>query len=53
MYVCTIIIHIIYEWHAQGEGEIVYTEKLKKVGGELTTFIIKNRLKSLLFENIA
>ena len=45
--VCTIIIHIIYEWHAEarwggGGGETVYgwkKQQLKNVGEALTLFI--------------
>ena len=62
MYVCTIIIHIIYKWHAEarsvcvgggGEKKIVYSCKTEKVGGVFSPFIHRNWLRSLLFQIIA
>ena len=53
-FVCPIIIHIIFEWHAEArEGEIMYGRETEKVGGVRTPFISKNRLKSLFLKTTA
>ena len=48
---CTIIIHIIFKYHDEAWGEKQSTsEKLKTVGGVLTTFISENKPKSLFLK---
>ena len=50
MYLCTISIHIICEWHAEARGEVgegvVYSGKTEKWVGVLTLFISKNKFSS-------
>ena len=47
-YVCIIIIHIIYEWHAEARGGIYSTaERRKQADGYLHRLYLKYRLKSL------
>ena len=53
VYVCTIIMHIICEWHGKARGgDSLQLKNGKKVDGVLTPFISKNRHKFFIFDEL-